>query len=457
MSPIAAPILGDVATSQGSGQVTIVRGAVRMVLFGALVLGGLAVSAGVPAATNLIKNGDFANVGNVFIENVGLGGDDLLTGGGSNIPSWTNVTPPGAAAHYANEMWVEAANSYSLSASPGNGTGYFVDLTGQSNTKPYGGLEQKVATTPGMGYTLTFALGASTLYNSSGTGAAALTASATGTSPLASHLFTLSPTSTNQWVTETLTFIADSDSTTIELLADSNYTSEYVGLDNVELVSRILPTTTTLSAPTTAATQGAAVALTALVKPTSGTVAPTGKVTFKSGTTTLGTVALNGTGQAVLTTTTLAVGTDVLTAVYSSDAIYGASTSKAVDVKITAAAPALTLSPKSLAFGDEMVGSTSALKTVTVTNSGTANVTFKSIGLAGSLAADFGLTKTCGTTLAAKASCTLSVTFKPVSAGAASASVSLADNVTGSPQTIALTGTGVAADDVGRPSPAQLK
>jgi hypothetical protein len=37
------------------------------------------------------------------------------------------------------------------------------------------------------------------------------------------------------------------------------------------------------------------------------------------------------------------------------------------------------------------------------------------------------------------------VTFKPVSAGAASASVSLADNVTGSPQTIALTGTGVAA------------
>jgi hypothetical protein len=201
-------------------------------------------------------------------------------------------------------------------------------LTGQSNTKPNGGLEQKVATTPGMGYTLTFALGASTLYNSSGTGAAALTASANGTSPLASHLFTLSPTSSNQWVTETLTFIADSDSTTIELLADSNYTSEYVGLDNVELVSRVLPTTTTLTASTTAATQGAAVALTALVKSTSGTVAPTGKVAFKSGTTTLGTVALNGTGQAVLTTTTLAVGTDVLTAVYSSDAIYGASTSK---------------------------------------------------------------------------------------------------------------------------------
>jgi len=406
-----------------------------------LALGGLAVSAGVHAATNLIQNGDFANIGKVFVENVGQGADDLLTGGGSNIPSWTNVTPPGAAAHYANEMWIQPDNGYSVTASPGNGTGYFVDLTGQNNTKPYGGLEQKVATTPGMGYTLTFSLGASTYYNTGGLGAAALTASATGTSQLASHLFTLAPTSTNQWVTETLTFIADSDSTTVELLADSNYTSLYVGLDNVVLVSRILPTTTTLTASTSAVIQGASVSMTALVKPTTGTVTPTGKVTFKSGTTVLGIATLNGTGQATLTTAALALGTDALTAVYSSDAIYGASTSNAVDVKVTTA-PALTLSATSIAFGNEKVGSTSAVKTINVTNGGTVSVSFKSIGLTGGSADDFALTTTCGATLAVKATCTLSVKFKPVASGSKSASVQLTDDAAKSPQSITITGTG---------------
>jgi hypothetical protein len=184
-----------------------------------------ALVSGGAAAANLVANGDFDNIGGVWVNNTGLGSDDLQTSGATNIPQWTNVTG------FANEFWVGASNAYGLSAAPGNGSQYFVDLTGQANNKPYGGLEQVITTTPGTTYQLTFDLGASTYYNSSGLGAAALIASAAG----ASQLYTLSPSSTNQWTAETLTFKATGSTTTIEFLADSAYTSEYTGLDNVSV------------------------------------------------------------------------------------------------------------------------------------------------------------------------------------------------------------------------------
>jgi hypothetical protein len=172
-----------------------------------------------------VTNGDFDNIGNVWVNNTGSGSDDLQTPGSTNIPGWNNV--PGA----VNEFWVGASNSYNLSAAPGNGSQYFVDLTGQANNKPYGGIEQTISTVAGTQYKLTFDLGASTEYNSSGLGAAALTASAGG----ASALYTLTPTGLNQWAAETLTFTATGSSTTIEFLADSAYTSDYTGLDNVSV------------------------------------------------------------------------------------------------------------------------------------------------------------------------------------------------------------------------------
>ena len=180
-------------------------------------------------ASNLVNNGDFDNIGNVWVNNTGLGSDDLQTGGSTNIPGWTNV--PG----FANEFWFGPSNGYSLTASPGNGSPYAVDLTGQANNKPYGGIEQSIVTTPGVTYNLTFDLGSSTDWNGSGLQAAALTASATGAVLDASQLFTLAPAVRNQWQSESLTFTADSSATTIEFLADSGNTSRYTGLDNVSV------------------------------------------------------------------------------------------------------------------------------------------------------------------------------------------------------------------------------
>jgi hypothetical protein len=114
-------------------------------------------------------------------------------------------------------------------------------LTGQANSQPFGGLEQTISTTPGVSYTLTFALGAATTWNLDPMGGSALTASATGTSLLASELFTAStPATPNQWQTETLSFTADSLSTTIEFFGDStNVASRYIGLDDVSVSSSV--------------------------------------------------------------------------------------------------------------------------------------------------------------------------------------------------------------------------
>jgi len=183
------------------------------------------------SAANLVNNGDFSNIGGAWVGNVWLGSDDLRTPGSTNIPGWTNVSG------FANEMWITPNNSYGLTASPGNGSGYFVDLTGQANDKPYGGISQTIQTTAGQQYKLTFALGASTLYNSGSNGPASLTASAAGSS----QLFTLTPTSSNTWATETLFFTAVGSSTTIEFLANSNVTSQYTGLDNVSVSAVPLP------------------------------------------------------------------------------------------------------------------------------------------------------------------------------------------------------------------------
>jgi len=102
---------------------------------------------------------------------------------------------------------------------------------------------------------------------------------------------------------------------------------------------------------------------------------------------------------------------------------------------------ALTASPSSLSFGNETAGSTSAAQTVTVSNPGTTAASVSSV----TASAPFSETSTCGGSIAAGASCTVSVTFAPTAAGAANGTLSVASSAPSSPLTIALTGTGTSA------------
>ena len=105
-------------------------------------------------------------------------------------------------------------------------------------------------------------------------------------------------------------------------------------------------------------------------------------------------------------------------------------------------APVVSLSVLSLAFGNQTVNTNSTAQTVTLTNTGNAALSIAGITVTGTNASDFTQSNTCGSSVAAAANCTISVTFTPVASGSRTASVSITDNAAGSPQSVSLTGTG---------------
>ena len=103
---------------------------------------------------------------------------------------------------------------------------------------------------------------------------------------------------------------------------------------------------------------------------------------------------------------------------------------------------ALTASPSSLSFGNENVGSTTAAQTVTVSNPGTTAASVSSVSASG----PFSETNTCGSSIAAGGSCSVSVKFAPTAAGSASGTLSVASSAPSSPLSVALSGTGVSTN-----------
>jgi hypothetical protein len=101
-----------------------------------------------------------------------------------------------------------------------------------------------------------------------------------------------------------------------------------------------------------------------------------------------------------------------------------------------------SVSPTSLSFGSEPVDETSSSQTVTLKNTGSSALSISGISFTGTSAADFNQATTCGSSLAAGSSCTIAVLMTPAASGAVSASLSIADNATGSPQSVSLSGTG---------------
>lgn len=98
----------------------------------------------------------------------------------------------------------------------------------------------------------------------------------------------------------------------------------------------------------------------------------------------------------------------------------------------------LSLTPTSMTFSTTLVGATTAPKTATLTNSGNATATISSI----TTTSDFMQTTTCGPTLAANSSCTISIVFAPTISGTRTGTTTVVDSATGSPRTIQLSGTG---------------
>ncbi|HZL25879.1 MAG TPA: choice-of-anchor D domain-containing protein [Acidobacteriaceae bacterium] len=115
----------------------------------------------------------------------------------------------------------------------------------------------------------------------------------------------------------------------------------------------------------------------------------------------------------------------------------------------TGVAPTASLSGSSLIF-TSVPNTTTASQSITLTNTGGATLNISGITLGGTNTSNFAETTTCGTTLAAAANCSISVTFTPTASTSYSASIGIADNATGSPQSISLIGTGTGNTSVYR-------
>jgi hypothetical protein len=112
-------------------------------------------------------------------------------------------------------------------------------------------------------------------------------------------------------------------------------------------------------------------------------------------------------------------------------------------VSLTGVGQSITVSPTSLNFGAVTVGNTSAPKSVTVANVGTATVTFTGFVFAGGGSGDYLISaNTCGATITAGASCSVSVEFKPTIHGTRNAKLNVKNNGGGSPSSVTVTGVG---------------
>ena len=114
-----------------------------------------------------------------------------------------------------------------------------------------------------------------------------------------------------------------------------------------------------------------------------------------------------------------------------------------VELSGTGVTSVVTLSPDSVSFSSQFVGTSSAPQTLTLTNAGSTALAISSVAVTAGSA--FSETNNCGASLDAGLSCMIFVTFSPTASGTASATLTVTDNAASSPQTASLTGTGVSS------------
>ena len=110
----------------------------------------------------------------------------------------------------------------------------------------------------------------------------------------------------------------------------------------------------------------------------------------------------------------------------------------------------VSVSPSSIDFGSQAIGSTSAARTVTLSNSGSAAIAVASVDLVGVNPGDFAISADgcSGKSVAAGGQCTVQVAFAPTATGARSASLRIVDDGSDGPRLVSLAGVGTTLADV---------
>ena len=129
----------------------------------------------------------------------------------------------------------------------------------------------------------------------------------------------------------------------------------------------------------------------------------------------------------------------------------GHSASQPYTLSILAEPDTLTLSPASMTFSPQLVGTVSSQGT-TLSNSGASPVFIASVAASG----DFTQSNDCASSVATGASCTINVSFAPTQPGPGSGQVTVMDSTLGSPHVLPLSGIGLSAGPNGTLSASSL-
>ena len=194
--------------------------------------------AALPASASLV-NGGFDDTDRNFSANYLDPGEMRLFDGSTAISGWT-VVAPGLG---DNISWNNASNPYGLTASPGNPSQFFLDLTGWNDgaNGVYAGVRQSVSTVNGQQYVLKFDVGSDTRYNGAEPGIQVYIDNAPVGSAFYSPLIGL-----NNWASYSLTFTASGASTDLLLqgvMMPGSSVVYNIGLDNVTLTAVPEPST----------------------------------------------------------------------------------------------------------------------------------------------------------------------------------------------------------------------
>lgn len=214
------------------------------------------------------------------------------------------------------------------------------------------------------------------------------------------------------------------DAIVAKFLSGPEVLPQSLGFGNQTVGITSSPMTTTFTNSTTAA-----------VTITSITISGANSSDFAETNTCGNSVAVGASCAISVTFTPTATGTRTAT-IYVTD--NAANSPQSVTLSGIGVQPTVSLSPSSLTFPAEVVFTISKAQMVTLTNTGSGTLIISGIAVSG----QFTQTNTCGSSVAPGASCTITVKFIPRSKGTLTGKVSVADNAPGSPQNVALSGTG---------------
>ncbi len=197
--------------------------------------------------------------------------------------------------------------------------------------------------------------------------------------------FILNPSGTA--TTGPIQFMGGSNTITVHYVGDASFLPGDASPVSISIAKG--PTTSTLSANPATIAPGASIALTANISTGTNAAFPTGTVAFFSGTTPVGTASsINGnlqngfdSGVATLTTTSLPAGSDSVTAQYSGDSNYAASTTPAITINVSTKQDfIISAAPSAIAVASPGQ-SASTIVTVAGSNGFNAATTFACTGL----------------------------------------------------------------------------